>query len=203
MLQVTLLNSFAQKKVEGEYVFSKQEMVSAFNFMPDGKFDFFFTYGAVDRTASGTFTVEGDSLKLKSNKEAGKDFSLIKQSKAGAGYVIRFQDPNKYLLSHIRCLFLTGKEVQQESTNDEGEIRVDFPTCDKIFVQHDLFPDIVTLIKDEKNQNNQFTLTLNPTLGQVSFKGIDFKIEDDSTLTCLPNYFMMLENIRFEKQAKQ
>jgi hypothetical protein len=190
----------AQLQVQGDYAFHRQEMVAGFHFSPEGKFNFFFSYGAVDRIASGTFVVEDSMLKLKSDKEAGKDFTIKSQSKAGPGYVIKFEDPNKYLLSHIRCSFFIGDKRQDEFTNSNGEIKMDLAHCDKIYVQHTLFPDMVTLIKDEKNQNNRFTLTLNPSLGQVSFKGIDFKIEDDSTISCIPNYFMMLENIQFSKQ---
>ena len=69
-------------------------MASGFNFSADGKFEFFFTYGAVDRSAAGTFTVAGDTLKLKSNKEPGKDFSITGQSKQGKGYTL-----SKYSLS--------------------------------------------------------------------------------------------------------
>jgi hypothetical protein len=54
----------AQKTVPGEYYFSRQEMVAGFKFSPDGRFEFFYSYGAVDRNASGTFSVEGDILKL-------------------------------------------------------------------------------------------------------------------------------------------
>ena len=65
---------------------------------------------------------------------------------------------------------------------------------------HTLFPDVVTLIKDETNENNQFIITLNPSLEQVSFKGNDFKIENDSTISLIPNYLMMLDDIKFKKQ---
>ena len=98
----------AQLQVHGDYAFHRQEMVAGFHFSPEGKFNFFFSYGAVDRIASGTFVVEDSMLKLKSDKEAGKDFTIKSQSKAGRGYVIKFEDPNKYLLSHIRCSFFIG-----------------------------------------------------------------------------------------------
>jgi hypothetical protein len=64
----------SQKNIEGEYYFRKMEMASGFNFSKDGKFEFFYVYGSVDRNAAGSFTVEGDTLKLTSNKEPGKDF---------------------------------------------------------------------------------------------------------------------------------
>ena len=200
LLQFLNLKAMSQTPVKGQYIFTRQEMAAGFNFLANGKFDFFFTYGAVDRNATGTFSVEGDTIKLKSNKEAGKDFIITSQTKEGTGYRIQFNDANKYLLTNIRCSFFIGAERHDEFTDDNGEIKVTYPHCDRIFAFHTLFPDVVTLIKDETNENNQFVLALNPSLEQVSFKGIDFKIENDGTFSCIPNYLIMLEDIKFKKQ---
>lgn len=190
----------SQKTILGEYYFRKTEMASGFNFSADGKFQFFFTYGAVDRSSTGTFKVEGDTLKLKSDKEAGKDFTITKQSTEGTGYTLIFDHPNKYLAKNILCLFMADGKEQQAISDSDGKVHVDLPHCDTIYVQHLLYPDILTLVKDMPNTNNRFTLSLNPSLEQVSFKGIDFKIVDDKTLTCLPNYFLNMPGIAFVKQ---
>jgi hypothetical protein len=190
----------SQPTVKGQYIFTRQEMVAGFNFMPNKKFDFFYSYGSSDRTATGTFSVEGNTVKLKSDKEPGKDFTIIDESRETKGYRIVVTGGEKSLWQNIRCSFFIGKERHDVFTDIDGEIYVDYPHCDKIFVYHALFPDVVTLIKDETNNNNRFILTLNPSLEQVSFKGVDFKIENDSTISCIPNYLMMLENIKFKKQ---
>ncbi len=190
----------SQTTPQGEYSFHMQEMVAGFKFSTDGKFDFYFSYGAVDRTASGTFTVEGKTIKLKSDKEAGKDFTVTNQSKEGKGYTIKFDDENKYFIKDIRCSFFVGGERHDEYTDEKGIVKVDYSHCDSIFVFHELFPDFATCIKDEKNESNNFTLTLNPSLAQVSFKGIDFTIEDEKTISCIHNYFMPIEDIKFEKE---
>jgi hypothetical protein len=190
----------SQTKFQGEYTFHMHEMVAGFKFSTDGKFDFYYSYGAVDRTASGTFTVEGKTIKLKSNKEPGKDFTVTNQSKQGEGYSIKVEDENKYLLNYIRCSFFVRGERHDEFTDEKGIVKVNYPHCDSIFVFHTLFPDFVTCIKDDKNENNNFTLTLNPSLAQVSFKGIDFTIDNDSTISCMHNYLMPLEDIHFIKQ---
>lgn len=197
------LQLMSQSIVQGEYYFRKMEMEAGFKFSVDGKFEFFYSYGAVDRSATGTFLVAGDTLKLRSDKEPGKDFNVSRQSRNGNGYTIQFADPNKYLVNNIRCTFISGTKELDEYTGSDGKITIDLPHCDKIYVQHLLFPDIVTLIKDEKNENNNFTLTLNPSLGQVSFKGIDFKIEDENTISCIPNYLMEMENIQFTKRGQE
>ena len=188
------------QQITGEYMFNRQEMVAGFKFSEDGKFDFFFSYGAVDRTATGTFTVEGKTIKLKSDKVAGKDFNVKSQSKSGTGYSIKFEDADPVFLNGIDCTFFINGEKHDEFTNQKGIITVPYPHCDSIFVFHTLFPDIAVCIKDEKNENNNFTCTLNSSLAQVSFKGIDFMIDDDSTISCMQNYFMPLEDIVFKKE---
>ena len=188
-----------QSPIAGEYYFRKHEMVAGFNFSKDGKFQFFFSYGAVDRNATGTFTVEGDLVKLKSDKEPGKDFIVEKQHKQpGGGYHLVAKHPNKYLVNYVVAVFFIGEEQHTQESDSSGEIHTDLPHCDKIYVQHRLFPDIMTLIKDTDNNNNHFELSLNPSLEQVSFKGIDLKIVGD-TLTCLPNYFLPMEGVAFVK----
>ncbi|MEO6547240.1 MAG: hypothetical protein ABIN94_04550 [Ferruginibacter sp.] len=190
---------FSQSAIQGEYHFSRQEMVAGFNFLPAGKFEFYYSYGAVDRTATGTFTVKGDAIKLKSDKASGKDFTILSESVSGKGYTVKFEDPNNYLVNSILCIFLVNGKSQSAYSDDNGDVHIDVPDCDSIFVLHPLFPDIVTRIKDSKNRNNFFKLSLNPSLGQVSFKGIDFKIINKKTISCNSNYFMNIDGIKFIK----
>jgi len=190
----------SQTKIQGEYMFRKTEMVAGFNFSEAGTFRFFFSYGAVDRTAAGTFTAEGNTVKLKSNKEPGKDFTVTTQSKETKGYTITFSHPNKYLLKNILCVFFVNGKEEKAVTDSNGAVHVDLAHCDSIYAQHLLFPDILTLVKDAGNENNRFTLSLNPSLEQLSFKGIDLTIEKDGSLSWLPNYFLEMSGVKFVKQ---
>ncbi len=191
--------AMSQSKIYGTYYFRKQEMVAAFNFSADGKFEFFFSYGAVDRNARGTFSIVGDTVKLNSEKKGGKDFTVTKQSKTGTGYKLQFQHPNKYLLENIISIFVVNGKVQQLTTDSEGMLKVDLPRCDTIYVHHALYPDISTMVKDKKNTNNNFTISLNPSLEQVSFKWLDLIIAKDKLLL-MHNYFMPMEGIEFVKE---
>ena len=195
------ISTMTPSPIYGEYHFQKHEMVAAFRFSKDGKFQFYYIYGAVDRNATGTFTVEGDVVKLKSDKEAGRDFTVDRQERKSGGYHLLFRHPNKYLVDHIRVICFIGEEHYEDVTGSSGEVHIDLPRCDRIYLQHGLFPDVVTQIKDEANENNYFELSLNPSLEQVSFKGVDLKIEGDR-LTCLPNYLMPLEGIAFVKHGE-
>jgi hypothetical protein len=176
-----------------------QDMAAAFKFTPDGRFEFFYAYGAGDRNATGTYMVEGDTVKLKSDKEPGKDFKIDAQRKQGKGYTIKLNDADKNYLSYMSCFYFVGDKQELAEANKEGIIHIDLPEVDSLYVRHELAVDIPTLVKDKDNDNNYFEVSLLPSLGQVSFKGIDLFIKED-TLTCHPNYFMPFENIRFEKE---
>lgn len=182
----------------GEYHFRKSEMVSGFHFSADGRFQFFFSYGAVDRNAKGTYTVEGNLVRLKSDKEPGKDFTVTRQSIGEDGFKLTFFHTQPYLTENIRCVFKTGEQQTEAISDNQGQVITDLKNCDHIFVQHLLYPDIFTQIKDPANPNTHFELSLEPSLEQVSFKGIDFTIEADGSLSCLPNYFMPFAGICYQ-----
>lgn len=174
-------------------------MAAGFSFAVDGTFTFYYAYGAVDRIAQGTFTVEGDLLKLKSDKEPGKDFLVLDQKQQGEGYTIQVINKTPALASNVLCVAISDKGRFQDYTDNAGRAHLPIPHCEKLYVKHALFPDVLTLIKDSDNPNNYFELKLNNSLQKVSFKGIDFHIQGD-TITCASNYFMMLDDIVFVRK---
>jgi hypothetical protein len=186
--------------LNGEYRLTGiPETASAFRFTNDGHFDFFFIYGAVDRSASGTYNVVGDTVKLVSDKVAGKDFPITKESRKGNHYTIQVHDANSYLVSNIICIYHIGEEKNVAYSDDHGQITIDAPHVDRIYLMHELFPDVPSLIKDENNKNNYFEVNLSPSLVQVSFQGIDFTI-DGTSISCLPNYVLPFNTIIYKKQ---
>jgi hypothetical protein len=186
--------------LNGQYrLYGVQDMASAFQFTPDGQFEFFSMYGAIDRHATGNYTIEGNTLKLHSKKVPGKDFPVTAQSKKGKGYTIRVNEPNAYLRKYVSSLYQIDGEQQGAQANDEGLIHIEHEQIDSIYLIHELYADIASLIKDKNNPNNYFEVTLSPTLAEVSFGGIDFTIRGDE-LTCLPSYLLPFERIRFIRE---
>lgn len=175
------------------------EMAAGFEFRPDSTFQFFFSYGAADRVAKGTWKAKGDTLFLKSSKEAGKDFKVEKQSATGSGYRIRVVDKNPILVERVRCFAFSGGKPQIFESDRKGEIQIPSEKYDSLYLQHPFFPDIASKIKGKGNPNRNFEVSLLPSLNEVSFKGILFWLGVDGHLHCYRNYFMPMENIRFEK----
>lgn len=185
--------------VNGTYQLTgMHEMAGAFRFSEKRTFEFYYSYGAVDRIADGAFTQEGNRIVLKSSKEPGKDFTVTKQSAAGNDFSIKINAPDAYMASTVSCIVMNGETQTRFEAGSNGVIHINLPQAAKIYLQHQLFPDVVTMIKDENNHNRYFEVSLNPSLQKISFKGIDLTLDAD-TLRMPPNYFMPFENIRFVK----
>ena len=190
----------AQKTMDATYNLTGiHDMAAGFRFKPDSTFEFYYVYGSSDRYAAGTYTIIGDTIRLKSQKEGGKDFTITHQSKKGNGFKVVVKEKNEYLLRHIIAIAMIGDKENVFESDEKGEIDIDIKQCDRLYVQHQLFPDVATLLKDESSSDNYFEVTLNPSLQQVSFKGIDFFIDGDK-LHCYTNYFLPFENITFIKE---
>lgn len=192
--------SIAQKTMEASYCLTGiHDMAAGFQFKADGTFEFYYIYGAVDRKATGTYSISGDTIHLKSDKVPGKDFTVLQQSKTGNNYRVIVDFENPYLKKHVIAVAVVDEKENVFESDEKGEIEIDLKKCDKLYLQHTLFPDILSLIKDEENPNNYFKVTLNPSLQQVSFKGIDFFIDGDE-LHCNSNYFMPFDDITLVKE---
>ena len=74
----------AQTKPVGEYQLrGVREMASGFKLNEDSTFQFYFSYGALDRFGEGRWTMKGNSLILNSRQSPGLIFLwLVQNAKA-------------------------------------------------------------------------------------------------------------------------
>lgn len=172
-------SSHSQTTLDAVYqLYGKMEMASAFKFNPDNTFEFFYSYGAVDRQASGNYHLDGNNIILKSDKEAGQDFHIIKQNR-GKNPQIKVNAPQAWFASNVVCRFINGDQEEYVQTDDSGVAESSYSDCDVIMVLHGLYPDEWTLIKTKENQNQFFEIGLNPSLEQVSFNRSIATLEND------------------------
>jgi hypothetical protein len=141
----------------------------------------------------------GNKVTLHSHKKAGADFPVTLEENRGNGYTIRVMDKNPYLRQYVTALYFRGEQEDMASSDAEGVISIPEENVDRIYLRHEIYPDIACLLKDQQNSHNYFEVTLSPSLAEVSFQGIDFMLEEN-TLTCLPNYFLPFQHIRFVKE---
>jgi len=192
------------QRLEGVYrLRGAHEMAAEFHFTADGRFEFGFAYGAVDREAAGTYSIDNGQITFHSNKTPGKDFTIKHRERKGEGFTVRVSDANSYLTRHVICFFKKGYRTDQVYTDESGMAHSKMPGCDSILVFHSLFPDAMTMIKDVADTtNNYFELGLNPSLAGVSFKGIHPRLDKDTIVIEMPWLFEMKEAL-FVKEGDQ
>lgn len=189
----------AQSGISGVYEFHKTEMTAAFRFMEAGTFEFFYSYGASDRNASGKYEIKDQTILLQSDKVAGKDFTIGIQSKKTSNTMIQVKSPHTFLLSGVVAICVNeGFQTIETRSDNDGKINMEGQKCEKIYLNHVYFPDVPTLIKDSGNTNTYFEVTPLESLAAFSFTGINLT-KSGEDLLCLPNVLFPFENNTFKK----
>ena len=81
------------------------EVASGFELKEDSTFEFYFAYGALDRTGSGKWSIENNNIILNSKPYPGEDFKMVSKLSTKNNYTtIKIEDTNKNLYTLVYCL---------------------------------------------------------------------------------------------------
>src|SRR5690348_1303344 len=84
------------------YLHSVREMGSGFRLKADHTFEFFVSYGALDRYGIGTWRIEGNIITFNSRPWNGKDFALLESKTTNDKHVsIIVKDRNPNILRYV------------------------------------------------------------------------------------------------------
>ena len=98
----TLKLSKAQIITGVYYLRDVMETASGFKFNADSTFKFFYSYGAIDRNGSGTYTVKDKSVTLNSVQRSEKDFNMVSSKhNSYKGVTIKISDVTYCLIKFI------------------------------------------------------------------------------------------------------
>jgi hypothetical protein len=200
-------NDMAVKEVPdiaGTYMLrGVQETAAGFKFAADSTFEFFFSYGAVDRYASGTYSQKNGSVILTGNKIPGKDFTITKSSKQGKGITLKVNSPNEILKSEIICVFYYEGQPVLMYTDKKGICN--YPDkADSIQLVHPLYPDEATVFMTSTftAEHNYFELSLEPSMEQLCFLQMPVEIKDN-TFSCKLPWILGDVLLTFYKDVKE
>ncbi|MBA3648396.1 MAG: hypothetical protein H0W62_07585 [Chitinophagales bacterium] len=165
-----------EKNLEGEYdLEGVREVGSGFVLHADHTFDFFFSYGALDRQGNGKWQLTGNQVIFNSEPWPGSDFLLEHhQHSRRCNIAIQIQDKNKMILKYIQCKVISKDRVQAAETDNEGLLIFEPQPIDSILLVHTYFSDQISSFPIDDSTENDFLFTLSPTFGTVFFK--DFKL---------------------------
>ncbi len=159
------------------YLHRIKETASGFKLNPNGTFQFFFTYGALDRYGSGVFAIENDAAILQSRPWSGKDFALINSDTSGRGITIKITDKNPIFQKHVLASLSNGANGSWKSPDVRGEINFPVNEAGIITLAFELCPERFTFFSIENKVHNYFEFRLEPWIMEVFFNNLALKIK--------------------------
>ncbi|TDH25152.1 hypothetical protein EXU57_13665 [Segetibacter sp. 3557_3] len=146
-----------------------QETASVFQLNPDSTFEFFYSYGALDRYGKGKWRLEQNEVVLTGEPYPGKDFKMVGSSMAPVkGMVLRLKDKNPVFNNFFYARVKTTKGDTIIKADRTGTIRLPkvVSTIDLLF---ELTPEKISPFTLPKSTHNQFTFAFEPWIAEVFF----------------------------------
>ena len=162
----------------GEYSLTGvMETASGLQLNKDSTFQFYFSYGALDRYGSGTWSARGNNVILNSRPYPGKDFKLASSSVVKNNFTtIKIEDPNKNLYRLVYCLVKKQDGDTLLNADENGVIIVQHP-IDSLRLLSELCSERMTSFAI--NKDNYFTFHFEPWITEVFFTSFILRFEGD------------------------
>ena len=190
-----------QPAIAGVYYLTGQmEMASGFKLNTDSTFEFFFSYGALDRYGKGKWEVKDKEIILNSTSKFTKDFALL-QSKTVAdndSITITIATENEMIPRNFYAQIGTEEKMIGEPTDSKGMIKFSKREFDTIKLMFEFSAERESVFTITDKTANYFEFKLLPTVWEVFFTDFHLEYSKDE----LTGEHPMLERKRYsyEKQ---
>lgn len=173
-----IVNSDGQTKVAGEYYLRGiTEVGSGFLLNPDSTFQFFFSYGALDREGSGTWVLKGKEIIFNSRKRPDHDFALSNSKKEDDNFItIRITDNNSLLLRYVYAKMEFTDTIMEGMTNELGEIKFPKKELKNLSLIFQFCAEKISVF-DLNKDHNHFEFRFEPWVAEYFFSDFHLKLE--------------------------
>ena len=175
---ITMSNTNAQKNITGEYALDGvMETAAAFKLNSDSGFEFYFSYGALDRYGSGKWTIKNDRIVFTGKPRPGQDFKLENTNHTKENFSsIQLVNKNPYLYNFVYCrVFNDGKDSIFSFDND-GLLALPYPS-DSIHLLCEICPERYSSFQLQK-EPAEYTFSFEPWIAEIFFDNNEFLIKD-------------------------
>jgi len=171
-------------KLTGEYYLQGvMETASGFKFNADHSFQFFFSYGALDRSGEGRWEEKDNKVILNSRKYPGSDFALITSNKNNSDLItIKIIDSNSFFNSHVYCLLKSGGIQTEQFSNNLGLISFPKQLIDSISLAFEFCGERRSVFLPLDPSHNYFEFKFEPWIMEVFFSGFTLEIEKNGLI---------------------
>jgi len=150
---------------------------SGFKLHANGVFQFFFTYGAVDRYGSGNWTIDDDYVVLQSRPWPGTDFAGVDSRTVGQDFITtKIVGGNPVLLHHVFFSLRNGETGSWIKTNERGEAAFPLQPVNTVSMVFEFCQERFTHFNIEDPAHNYFEFRFEPWLMETFFNNFKLKI---------------------------
>lgn len=184
LIIVNCLKMEAQKTASspvGEYLLRNvMETACGFKLNEDSSFQFFFSYGALDRYGEGKWSVQNDKVVFNSKPRPATDFALI-DSSAGMKkkILIQLTEVNEMMRRHVYCKIKGGGKEQEAMTNDKGVAEFASQTVETIELIFEFCPEKTSVFHVSNKGLRSFRFRPEPWLMEVFFQNFPLRLTED------------------------
>lgn len=166
----------------GEYYLRNvPEMASGFKLRDDQSFEFFFSYGALDRFGSGQWKIENGQVAFQSKAWSGSDFRLLESKVTDdRDITVKVTDQNPVILRYVLASLDNGKEGNWHPADEEGMIQFRQQPVNSLSLVFEFCPERFSVIKAPNPAHNYFEFAIEPTLAEYFFNDFRLDITPDS-----------------------
>lgn len=164
----------------GEYYLrGVTEVASGFKLNADSTFQFFFSYGALDRYGAGNWQVKEGKLVLNSRPQPAKDFALITSKAVPGTYTtIRIIENNAMLLPYVNAKVSPGHINPVLTTDKKGIIALPRQAVDTIMLLFEFCPERYSTFSVADSTHNYFEFRFEPWLMEVFFANFSLLVDE-------------------------
>ncbi|MEO6288557.1 MAG: hypothetical protein ABIO76_01480 [Ginsengibacter sp.] len=167
----------------GEYYLEGvRETASGFKLNTDHSFEFFFSYGALDRGGEGAWKAIGNQVIFNSKKPKGQSFVLASHKSVDDDFItIKILEENPSFLSGVYAIVNSGN-VKLESMSEGGLIRFPRQPVDSIVLLFEFCAEKTAVFAFTNKAENYFEFRLDPSIMDVYFENVSL-VMDSSGLS--------------------
>lgn len=171
--------SMETSTIVGEYYLEGvREMASVFLLNPDSEFEFFFSYGALDRQGRGKWEVKADRIYFNSRAKPETDFTFL-ESRSIPGEFIHIKvgggDPG--FLRHIFCSLKNGAAGSWEQMSQDGELQLPSQPIETISILWEFCQERFSSIPVKQPTHNEFIFRVEPSILELFLENFSLQIE--------------------------
>lgn len=179
MTTMTQTQTSVPSSVGEYYLTGVMETGSGFKLNDDHTFQFFFTYGALDRAAEGTWSATGDSIVLNSRKKPLHDYALVSSKQTKDNSISIHIPGSRDIGRYLHCIIKGGGQEQEASfeTNETASFKPQ--PIDSIELLFEFCPEKTSLFKIETKDHNYFEFKFEPWFMDLFFEDFRLKAAPD------------------------